>query len=63
MRANEAVTTRLMDPESAVKAGAMAFEYTSFNLSDRPDMKLIVFTPLAEGGTRAKLGRLLGEKS
>jgi transcriptional regulator with XRE-family HTH domain len=42
------------------KAGAMAFEYTSFNLSDRPDMKLIVYTPLAEGETREKLERLLG---
>jgi transcriptional regulator with XRE-family HTH domain len=40
------------------KAGAMSFEYTSFNASDRPDMKLIVFTPLDE--TRAKLARLLG---
>ncbi len=43
------------------KAGAMAFEYTSFNLSDRPDMKLIVYTPLAESGTREKLEKLLGK--
>jgi transcriptional regulator with XRE-family HTH domain len=43
------------------KAGAMAFEYTSFALSDRPDMKLIVFTPLEEGGTPPKLEGLLGK--
>jgi len=43
-------------------AGAMAFEYTSFNLSDRPDMKLIVFTPLQEGGTREKLKGLLAPR-
>jgi len=41
------------------KAGAMAFEYTSFALSDRPDMKLILFTPLKENRTAEKLETLL----
>jgi transcriptional regulator with XRE-family HTH domain len=45
------------------KAGAMSFEYTSFALSDRPDMKLIVFTPLAETGSAEKLERLLRNES
>lgn len=54
-----AASKRIRHPE----AGAMAFEYTSFNLSDRPDMKLVVFTPLDESGTQAKLTTLLGRSS
>jgi transcriptional regulator with XRE-family HTH domain len=41
-------------------AGRMEFEYSSFNVGDQPDMKLIVFTPLEEDGTARKLARLLG---
>jgi hypothetical protein len=37
----------------------MVFEYSSFALTDRPDMKLIVYTPLEEEGTVAKLDGLL----
>lgn len=40
-------------------AGRMEFEYSSFGVSDRPDMKLIVFTPLEEDGTAEKLRLLL----
>lgn len=46
---------RIRHPE----AGPMSFEYTSFNVSDRPDMKMVVFTPLVEEGTPGKLARLL----
>lgn len=40
-------------------AGRMVFEYSSFALTDRPDMKLIVYTPLEDEGTVGKLDRLL----
>lgn len=39
--------------------GRMLFEYTSLGIGDPPEMKLIVFTPLAEEGTTEKLQRLL----
>ncbi|MBV8650379.1 MAG: transcriptional regulator, partial [Alphaproteobacteria bacterium] len=39
--------------------GKMAFEYTSFAVADQPDMKLVVYTPLEEDGTVAKLEALL----
>lgn len=41
------------------RAGRMLFEYSSFGVSDPPDSKLIVFTPLEEDGTIQKLDRLL----
>jgi len=46
---------RLNHPE----AGRMEFEYSSFSVSNQPDMKLIVFTPLEEDGTARKLAQLL----
>jgi len=39
--------------------GRMVFEYTSFAVSDRSDMKLIVYTPLEEEQTDKKLKSLL----
>jgi len=39
--------------------GGMAFEYTSFAVIGDGDMKLVVYTPLAEDGTQEKLKRLL----
>jgi transcriptional regulator with XRE-family HTH domain len=41
-------------------AGRMLFEYSSFAVTDRPDMKLIVYTPLTEENTAEKLDDLLG---
>jgi len=40
-------------------AGLMVFEYTSFAVTGRPGMKLIVYTPLDEHGSGEKLGALL----
>jgi transcriptional regulator with XRE-family HTH domain len=45
------------------RVGRMEFEYSSFSVGDRPDMKLIVFTPIAEDGTDRKLARLLAKKT
>jgi transcriptional regulator with XRE-family HTH domain len=42
--------------------GHMVFEYSSFALADRPEMKLVVYTPLAEEGTAEKLRALLGRR-
>ncbi|WP_312236856.1 helix-turn-helix transcriptional regulator [Stenotrophomonas sp.] len=39
--------------------GRMTFEYTSLAVSDQPDMKLIVYTPLNEAKTAMKLADLL----
>ncbi|KLD76913.1 helix-turn-helix domain-containing protein [Xanthomonas hyacinthi] len=39
--------------------GRMSFEYTSLTISDQPDMKLIVYTPLDEDKTAMKLEGLL----
>lgn len=39
--------------------GRMAFEYASFTVTNHEPMKLIVYTPLAEEGTAAKLETLL----
>jgi hypothetical protein len=43
--------------------GRMVFEYTSFAVTDQPDMKLIVYTPLEEDGTVAKLEALLSDET
>jgi transcriptional regulator with XRE-family HTH domain len=40
--------------------GRMVFEYTTLAIIDRPDMKLVVYTPLEEDKTAAKLAHLLG---
>ncbi|WP_343593694.1 helix-turn-helix transcriptional regulator [Paracidovorax wautersii] len=40
-------------------AGRMTFEYTGLEITDRPGMKLVVYTPLDEGGTAQKLLELL----
>ncbi|MEZ2220280.1 helix-turn-helix transcriptional regulator [Rhizobium sp. RCC_161_2] len=40
--------------------GLMNFEYTALTVIDRPDMKLVVYTPLEEDGTSEKLRALLG---
>jgi transcriptional regulator with XRE-family HTH domain len=40
-------------------AGRMVFEYTSFAVTDQPDMKLVVYTPLEEAQTVRKLEALL----
>jgi transcriptional regulator with XRE-family HTH domain len=39
--------------------GRMLFEYTSLAVSDQPDMKLVVYTPLDEERSNEKLKRLL----
>ncbi len=43
------------------KAGAMTFEHMSFSIDDGSDMKLIVYTPLPEADSVAKMARLLAE--
>ncbi|WP_158816565.1 helix-turn-helix transcriptional regulator [Methylocapsa sp. S129] len=42
-------------------AGAMAFEHMSFSIDDGSDMRLIVYTPLAEEDSIAKMAGLLRE--
>jgi len=37
----------------------MVFEYTSFAVTDHPDMKLVVYTPLEEAQSVRKLETLL----
>ena len=44
-------------------AGAMAFEHMSFSIDDGSDMRLIVYTPLPEADSVAKMARLLAEDS
>lgn len=44
-------------------AGRMLFEYSSFSVDGQPDMKLIVFTPLADNDTINKLERLLRDQA
>lgn len=46
---------RIRHPE----AGAMSFEYTSFAATGGQDLKLVVYTPLAENDTQFKLRELL----
>ena len=41
------------------RAGRMTFEYTSFAIVGGGDMKLVVYTPLANDGTLPKLEKLL----
>jgi hypothetical protein len=43
-------------------AGRMLFEYTTLDVSDQPDMKLVVYRPLAEAETVGKLRALLGDE-
>jgi transcriptional regulator with XRE-family HTH domain len=40
-------------------AGRMVFEHTSFAVTGQPDMKLVVYTPLEEADSIAKLAALL----
>ncbi len=40
-------------------AKRMSFEYTSLVVGDPPELRLVVFTPLADDDTAAKLDRLL----
>jgi hypothetical protein len=40
-------------------AGRMCFEYSSLIIAEQPEMKLVVYTPLDEESTGAKLDRLL----
>jgi transcriptional regulator with XRE-family HTH domain len=42
------------------QAGTMTFEHMSLSIDDGSDMKLIVYTPLAEDDTVAKMTALLG---
>ena len=42
-------------------AGAMTFEHMSLSIDDGSDMRLIVYTPLAEHNSVAKLKKLLDE--
>jgi hypothetical protein len=41
----------------------MTFEYTALAVIDRPDMKLVVYTPLDEDGTGEKLKALLSQNA
>lgn len=42
--------------------GRMVFEHSSFAVTDHPDMKLVVYTPLEEARTVQKLRELLHKK-
>ncbi|MBB3457894.1 transcriptional regulator with XRE-family HTH domain [Rhizobium sp. BK313] len=50
---------RLRHPQG----GLMTFEYTALAVIDRPDMKLVVYTPLDEDGTGEKLKALLSHNA
>ena len=43
------------------EVGRMVFEHLIFRLPDAPDLRVVVYTPLPEYDTPAKLRRLLGE--
>lgn len=43
------------------QAGYLAFEHLMFQVYDEPDLKVVVYTPLKEGETEAKIHRLLTE--
>ena len=55
----------VLDPLTGIKRinhpakGAMSFEHTGLSLTDRPEMKLIVYTPLDVDDTNRKLAELL----
>ncbi len=42
------------------KVGELAFEHLMFQVYDEPDLKVVVYTPLQEGETAARIRRLLG---
>jgi hypothetical protein len=42
-------------------AGQMRFEYSSLIIAEQQEMKLVVYTPLDEENTSAKLIQLLGK--
>jgi transcriptional regulator with XRE-family HTH domain len=52
---NLATTKRIEHP----RCGRMAFEHTSFTVTNHPDMKLVVYTPLELEDSRSKLAALL----
>ncbi len=41
------------------QAGYLAFEHLMFQMYDEPDLKVIVYTPINEGETAAKIRQLL----
>jgi transcriptional regulator with XRE-family HTH domain len=41
------------------RSGYLAFEHLMFQVYDEPDLKVVVYTPLKEGETAAKIRRLL----
>lgn len=43
------------------QAGYLTFEHLMFQVYDEPDLKVVVYTPLKEGETAAKIRRLLTE--
>jgi transcriptional regulator with XRE-family HTH domain len=43
--------------------GLMSFEHTSFAVTDRPDLKLVVYTAVEADGTIDKLSELLGKSA
>ena len=45
------------------QAGYLMFEYLSFHVFDAPDLKVVVYVPLDEAETPAKLSRLLSERA
>lgn len=44
------------------QAGYLAFEHLMFQMYDEPDLKVIVYTPINEGDTEAKIRQLLTDK-
>jgi transcriptional regulator with XRE-family HTH domain len=56
---------RLLSSQKRIQhrtGGRMVFEYTSFAVTDHPDMKLVVYTPLEEAGSVKKLEALLRDE-
>jgi hypothetical protein len=49
---------RIRHPRAAI----MVFDHMSFAVTDSADIKLVVYTPLAETSTQAKLDRLLRDE-
>jgi hypothetical protein len=41
------------------QVGHLAFEHLMFQMYDEPDLKVVVYTPISEGDTKAKIRQLL----
>jgi hypothetical protein len=45
------------------QAGTLTFEHLMFQVYDEPDLKVVVYTPLEDGETAAKIRQLLAKET